>query len=480
MSYLDTITHMIIVIICVIVNLISDLPCWNDLFFRVCFSERIFVECIKGTDLISAMDLNTKLEFLGCHGEVGSSLWWSRLKAERAPFVKNQSCVQFIWRDPQGDEHSSDIVCVILDVNSITDHHTWTPKCLQRVVGTDVWFAELDINPQWRGSYSFIPLTADQLPEVVKQQGDGSVSAQRAWWISIAAQQTADPLNPLPVLHSGWGVSSALHMPNAPKEIGWEAWDKGDLPSIAHDVIKTFHWVSESLVNNRHCQLYSTAKGEAPFVILLDGQKWGVESGCLSVLDFLTDQKQLPPAHYLLVPSIDSKTRWQELSCHRPFWDAMHNELLPDVAQYLDHIACSPSEYLVAGQSLGGVSSLYAGLTFPEQYRKIISLSGSYWWPEVNRMHASHLEEAPSNCPPKGGLTEGLENKTLDAAHLSVYQAVGSGEADMCFYNDQMLNALDNSGADVCYHVFCGGHDWLSWRSGLVDGLRYLLLSEVD
>jgi enterochelin esterase family protein len=426
------------------------------------------------------MELNVRLIFLRGVEGVGTDHWWERLKTEGSPFLKTQDRVQFLWRDPQGDEHSSDTVCVILDVNSITDHHTWTPKCLQRVAGTDVWFAELDINPQWRGSYSFIPLKANQLPEVVKQQGDDSVQAQRDWWVSVAAQQIFDPLNSLPVLRSGWGISSALHMPNAPKEIGWEAWDKGDLPSIVHDSIKTFHWVSEGLVNNRHCQLYSTAKGKAPLVILLDGQKWGAESGCLSVLDFLTDQKQLPPAHYLLVPSIDSKTRWQELSCYRPFWDAIHSELLPDVAQYLNHTACSISEYLVAGQSLGGLSSLYAGLTFPKRYRKVISLSGSYWWPEVNRMHASHLEEVLSNCPPKGGLTEGLESKTLDAAHLSVYQTVGSGEADMCFYNDQMLNALNNSGADVCYHVFCGGHDWLSWRSGLVDGLRYLLPNEVD
>lgn len=426
------------------------------------------------------MDLNVRLVFLRGGEGVGTDHWWERLKTEGSPFLKTQDRVQFLWRDPQGDEHSSDTVCVILDVNSITDHHTWTPKCLQRVAGTDVWFAELDINPQWRGSYSFIPLKAHQLPEVVKQQGDDSVQAQRDWWVSVAAQQIFDPLNSLPVLRSGWGVSSALHMPNAPKEVGWEAWDKGDLPRVSRDAIKTFHWVSESLINHRDCQLFSTAKGKAPLVILLDGQKWGAGSGCLSVLDFLTDQKQLPPAHYLLVPSIDSKTRWQELSCYRPFWDAIHSELLPDVAQYLNHTACSTSEYLVAGQSLGGLSSLYAGLTFPKRYRKVISLSGSYWWPEVNRMHASHLEEALSNSPPKGGLAERLESKTLDAAHLSVYQTVGSGEADMCFYNDQMLNALNNSGADVCYHVFCGGHDWLSWRSGLVEGLRYLLSNEVD
>ncbi|WP_245931901.1 enterochelin esterase [Marinomonas aquiplantarum] len=421
------------------------------------------------------MGLNAKLVFWENVESVGSHLWWERFKALGSPFLITQDRVQFLWRDPQGNENSSDVACVILDVNSVTNHHTWSPKCLQRVRGTDVWFAELHIDSHWRGSYSFIPLTADQLPDIVKKQGDGSVQAQRNWWISIASQQTADPLNPLPVLNSGWGESSALHMPNASKEAGWEDWDKGNLPRVINELIKTFCWKSKRLGNERNCQLYSTAKGEAPLVILLDGQRWGAESGCLSVLDFLTSQEQLRPAHYLLVPSIDSATRWQELSCYRPFWEAVHNELLPDLINHLGHSACSISEYVVAGQSLGGLSSLYAGLTFPERYKKVISLSGSFWWPEVNRMHASHLDKTILTSPPEGGLTEALESKILNAEHLSVYQSVGSGEADMCLYNGQMFHALRNSNANVFYHVFCGGHDWLSWRSGLVEGLRHLL-----
>lgn len=36
---------------------------------------------------------------------------------------------------------------------------------------------------------------------------------------------------------------------------------------------------------------------------------------------------------------------------------------------------------VVAGQSFGGLSALYAGLHWPERFGCVLSQSGSYWWP---------------------------------------------------------------------------------------------------
>ena len=413
---------------------------------------------------------------------IGCSEWWRDICDSGTPLIaapKDGYCqVLFLWRDPQGNETESMTQTVLLDVNSITDHHSWTPVCLERLNGTNLWFAQLTINSHWRGSYSFIPIEKEKLPDVVRASGDGSVQAQRNWWLDVAKNQTVDPLNNLPTLQSGWGRSSPLHLPDAPLEEGWKEWELGGLDLIQGNQILTWTWESLDLGNQRECWLFSTAIGEAPLIILLDGQRWGAGSGTLSVLQHLTDIGRILPAHYLMISSIDGETRWQELGCYRPFWESVIGSLLPIVELKLAASNSFVSEYLVAGQSLGGLSSLYAGVTFADVFSKVISLSGSFWWPDKDRMIDPNNVFASKSIP-DNSLAEQILNDQLSVSHLKVYQSVGSGEEDMCVYNEQTYDAIKEKGGCVQYEVFCGGHDWLSWRSGLIKGLLFLIPASV-
>lgn len=414
----------------------------------------------------------------GVSHEMGSKVWWEAIRSVGTPLIQTldeDNClVVFIWQDPQGNEKTSSTASVILDVNSLTNHHSWEPICLSRLAGTDAWFGQLTVNSQWRGSYSFIPITAGQRPRIAQQKEDSS-QAQRAWWVDVVQNQTHDELNPLPALLSGWGMSSPLHLANAPEEKGWKEWDQGRLPLLSVDQIQPIHWLSSRLNNHRDCSLFSTATGKAPLVILLDGQKWGAPSGALSVLQYLTEQQLIAPAHYLLMPSIDGQTRWQELSCSALFWQAFLNELRPIVRHALSASDSDVSEMIVAGQSLGGLSALYAGLMFPDHFSKVISLSGSFWWPEENRVNGSAPEQSLESRLPKGGLAEQVVEGQLSVQHLNTFMTVGSGEEDMCLYNQMMYEAIKGKDGKVHFETVQGGHDWLSWRSGLVNGLLHLM-----
>jgi len=272
----------------------------------------------------NALSLDSLLTYFNLsNNAIGSSLWWNNLTKCEGPFIKAQEGddyrVLFIWQDPEGGKGSSTTSSVILNVNGLTNHNTWQPTCLIRYSDSDLWFTYLDINDKWRGSYSFIPIKDNQLPQFVKQQSDGSRNTQRRWWLEVVKQQVVDPLNSKPPIASGWGLNSPLHLPNAPRELGWHEWDKGKLTNLPIAGNINFTWFAEQLDNQRQCTLFSTATCKAPLVILLDGEKWGADSGMLSVLQYLTNINKLTPAHYLLIPSIDSKTRWQELSCSEPF-----------------------------------------------------------------------------------------------------------------------------------------------------------------
>lgn len=415
--------------------------------------------------------------------DIGGAKWWSNIQMMGAPFIKRldeQTCqVLFLWQDPKGNQNKSDISKVLLDINSLTGHHSWEPVTLERVKDTNVWFKLFEVDSKWRASYSFIPIKSEQCPLLVQKKAINAKEKQRQWWLSIIKNQTHDPLNKLPVITAGWGKSSALHLPDALPEVGWKEWDEGKLNSLAMADLKTVSWSSTVLKNQRDCVLYSTATGKAPLVILLDGQKWGADSGMLSVLQYLTTNNKLAPAHYLLIPSISNPIRWKELSCDNDFWLAIINELLPLVRAELVLSDSTISSGVVAGQSLGGLSALYAGMYFPEFFSKVISLSGSFWWPEINRMQDPETFKLNNphwdKKPPSNSLADNILKDEANISTLQIFQSIGLAEKDMCNYNDITYQAIQQKGGKVSYEKVHGGHDWLSWRASLINGLIKLL-----
>lgn len=409
--------------------------------------------------------------------QVAKESWWQAVSQIAAPYFRNldqeETEVLFLWRDKEGDESSSSTAMVILDINCLTDHHSWHPTCLERVSGTELWFAVVTVNNRWRASYAFIPVTESLLPEVAYQQ-DSSKTAQRQWWMQVAPNQIADPLNPLPNFQAGWGQSSPLHMPEATVQLGWSDWDNNQLQAVSAQQLTNLTWSSKLLNKQRICTLFAGQLDESmqakPLVILLDGQKWGSESGTLSVLTALTAQQIIAPANYLLIPIFDSQTRYQELSCSLLFWQAVIDELLPLCHQYIGE---EVTEYLLAGQSLGGLSCLFAALEHPTLFSKVISLSGSFWWPEESRVRDKQ-KSAPSEAA-EGGIAQKVSEGIYSAQHLQLYQTVGYGEQDMILDNDLTSAAIKQSGGQVSYHKVYGGHDWLSWRGELINGLKHLL-----
>lgn len=99
-----------------------------------------------------------------------------------------------------------------------------------------------------------------------------------------------------------------------------------------------------------------------------------------SPLAALTREGRLPPAVYLLIDAIDNQRRGVELPCHRDFWLAVQEELLPLVHGYAP-FSDRPDRTVAAGQSFGGLAAMFAALNWPQRFGCVLSQSGSYWWP---------------------------------------------------------------------------------------------------
>ena len=390
----------------------------------------------------------------------GSEAWWQEQQTQGIPRIAPQqdgTClVTFFWRDPQGSEKTSATQRVWINITGVTDHHQKRPpQSLVRVTGTNVWYWQTALPSNWRGSYCLMP---DE--QATDFSGEADMYALRNWWRDKFPTAKADPLNTLRGWAGGRGMGvSPLHLPQAPDQQIWQSVDDGSAPAVS---LQEYQWDSDLLGNHRKVWVYTTGESDAeqrPLAILLDGQFWANQMPIAGPLQQLTDTGKLPPAVYLFIDIIDREHRSRELPCNPQFWQAVQQELLPQVAQWAPYRQQADST-LVAGQSFGGLASVFAALHFPETFGNALSLSGSFWWPERGNPHGWLLQALDSGLAPKQPLRFWLE--------------AGKREGLILQANQQLEQKLTAAGYQVNYLPVEGGHDALCWRGGLLDGLQAL------
>jgi len=171
----------------------------------------------------------------------------------------------------------------------------------------------------------------------------------------------------------------------------------------------------------------------------------------------------------VLIANPNQEARTRELPPNPDFADFLNNELMPWIRENY-HVSTDPRQVVVAGSSFGGIASVYAGLRHSETFGNILCQSGSFWW------------SAPKPEPytePNFLAKEFVKSPKLP---LRFYMDAGSFEVDMDGLGGSILepsrhmrDVLLAKGYEVHYQESVGGHDYLSWRGTLADGLIALL-----
>lgn len=388
--------------------------------------------------------------------ETGSDTWWATLNGPQYEQVSEGYKVTFWWRDPAGNETTSPICRVWIYITGVTDHHhNSAPQTLQRIPHTDAWCWTTTLPSTWRGSYCFIPSAhEDDFAPGIFTAVEPDRMQLREGWRKLLPHAVADPLN----AHSWKGGRghpvSAFELPNAPEQPGWST------PASVWNEPQCITWRSDRLGNQRRVWIFTTGEPNEearPLAVLLDGQFWAESMPVWPALAALTDARKLPPAVYLLIDVIDNAHRSRELPCNADFWLAVQQELLPQV-QAIAPFSDRADRTIVAGQSFGGLSAMYAGLHWPQRFGCVLSQSGSYWWP-----HRGGRET--------GEIVAGLERGELNPQGLRIVLEAGIREPLIFRANQALLTQLDHMQQPVFWRQVDGGHDALCWRGGLTAGL---------
>ncbi|MGV2918882.1 alpha/beta hydrolase-fold protein [Streptomyces alfalfae] len=312
----------------------------------------------------------------------------------------------------------------------LIDFESWAEATALRQWGTtDCWYAEVRMPARLRVTYRFL----------------------------VDGEAHADPFNPV----GAGGDRSIAATPDAPAQPHWPAVGPDDILPVPRARIR---WASERLGGRRTVRVHPVGGG-GPVVLLLDGDDWLYLHPAMTAFDAAFAAGEMPPVTLVFLPS---KDREAEFGCRPELWEAVRDELLPLVAE--SGIPADPSRLVVAGQSLGGLSALYAAVEFPELVSRVACQSGSFWW----------SPEAMELADPLGGRAGGavaarLEAGDRDLSGLRIAFDLGEHESRMLAHCERTEDLVRRAGATVRVSRSASGHDRAGWRHALLRDVAWAL-----
>ncbi|MEU0134060.1 alpha/beta hydrolase-fold protein [Streptomyces sp. NPDC006296] len=309
------------------------------------------------------------------------------------------------------------------------DFESWSrPVPLRRWEETDCWYAEVRMPPRLRVTYRF-------------RTDDG---------------EYADPFSPF----GAGGERSVLATPDAPHQPHWPAVGADDVLPVPSTRIR---WSGGRLAGRRTVRVHPVGGG-GPVVLLLDGDDWLYLHPAMTAFESAVADGDMPPVTLVFLPSGD---RAAEFGCDPVLWEAVRDELLPLVAE-----SGVPAEFdrmVVAGQSLGGLSAVYAALAFPGLVSRVACQSPSFWWTPGAPDRAD-----PLDGPPGGSIAERL-GASPDLSGLRIAFDTGEHETRMLPHCEAVERLAGRSGATVRVSRSASDHDRAGWRHALLRDVAWAL-----
>ena len=406
---------------------------------------------------------------LSAGDQTATDSFWRSIDQSRTPLVEPSVDVAstdvqmtFLWR-AQPDQDAANVRVVVGGLNE------WDQAGdpMQRLGKTDVWYRTYRVPAKARFTYYIAwpqgaTPRADALHQITTESG-------------IVYEALADPRARSTYLSEFEEVRrlySYAEGPAAPLE-RYLAVREG----VPRGKVETIDVDSKILANQRKVSIYTPpgyrAQGKAYGTLLLfDRKSYLSVVPTPTILDNMQADQVIPPLVAVLIDSRvtndpDGDARSRELPPNPTYQRFLREELMPLIrARY--NVSKDPARNVVAGSSFGGLASAFTGLTSPDLFGNVVSQSGSYWWyPECCR---SPTAKTVFLAEDSGWMIKGLASAPRKP--LRFYMDVGLWEsADQLMPNRILRSVLEGKGYDVTYREFAGGHDYVSWRGTLSDGL---------
>jgi enterochelin esterase family protein len=381
--------------------------------------------------------------------------FWEEMKIKGTPLIEripndpDHVLITFLYRSE--NPTSSVVLLAQLYVNNNRDDSV---RVLTRLLNTDIWYKTYWIRSDMRFSYSFVP---NPTPESLGNHPE---------------LQLQDPLNPKS-LAPGTNVGKSLvELPLAASQPWINPNTRNPKGKLEEDQIE-----SKILKSQRGAWIYTPAGYDstkpAPYPLLICFDGWVYSRAEFvptpTILDSLIAERKIPPIIALFVGQAPQPQRNIELTNNQPFLDFVVDELLPHVRQKW-RITSLPQQTILCGSSTGGLASVFFAFRRPDLFGNVLSQSGAFW-PGRDRSDPHHE-----------WLTDQIQSSRKTAVRFALQVGVleTGGPTPLngptiLKTNRHLRDVLAEKGYDLQYSEMAGGHEPITWRGGLAEGLIHFL-----
>jgi len=200
-------------------------------------------------------------------------------------------------------------------------------------------------------------------------------------------------------------------------------------------------------------------------MVVFDGGVYAHLMHTPEIVDAMVASGELPPMLTLYCHYVSDEARHAELACREDFASFVVDELVPWAAARWS-FSENPAQTIVAGSSLGGLSSAWLAYRHPERFGNVLASSPSFGWHPDNPIRTNLMAQLWAEDGPVG-VRFYVEMGLLET---------GVGEDARSWYDhtQDFVAAARSHGNHVEYQDFCGGHDYFCWQATFPRGLRSL------
>jgi enterochelin esterase-like enzyme len=381
--------------------------------------------------------------------------FWEEMKSRSTPLVEEiptdskHVLVTFLYRAVQPATN----VVLYNQLNASRDEST---NVLTRLPGTDVWYKTYWIRNDMRLSYSLVP-----------NPNEDSLDSNKP------ELRLQDPLNPKSLSTGSAMGRSVLELPAAPAQ----PWIKPN-PAIPGRELEEINIDSKILKTRRQAWIYTPpgynlrSSSPYPLLICFDGFVYATPEfvPTPTILDNLITAKEIQPMVAVFIGQSPQPGRNIELTNNEPFLAYVADELLPKVREKW-HATSNPAQTVVCGSSSGGHASAFFAFRRPDVFGNVLSQSGAFWPGQT------HEPEKPDRewLIRQFALSPRLPIRFVLQVGVLEFIATPRNGPSILATNRHLHDVLTKKGYDIYYSEIAGGHEPLSWRGGIAEGLIRLL-----
>lgn len=289
--------------------------------------------------------------------------------------------------------------------------------------------------------------------------GDLGVGRARSSWKQALGTVRAPEQDAAEVFHGLDGSTTMLlTLPGAP------AQPFTDRPGARQRPLIQGAWTSRVFgVPVRSWATTPSTRSEAEVTLIAaDGDQYATAYPLTPGLERAERAGAVPPTSLVMFAAEDPVDRAWMLGMSEELPAFLRDELLP-WAEREGVVVAEPERRVFAGASLGGLAAADVVRRAPDVVSRGIVQSASFWWPMED-------PDTPE------GLQLRLWEQEADSLRdrVRIFHEVGAMEGHLRADNRAFVELLRRHGVDHSAREYTGGHDYVCWRRGIVDGLAWL------